>query len=143
MFDSRNKFKSKNKILILCDCGGNNQIGKLWKGQLYILSSKIELEIYVSHYPTGCSKYNPIEHRLFSAITQNWAGIPLRDINTVVNLINNTRTTTGLSVKCFIDKSIYKVKNNIFTDKEFKNLDITITEESLGKFNYRVNGVKI
>ncbi|MDR1658112.1 MAG: ISAzo13 family transposase, partial [Deltaproteobacteria bacterium] len=86
-------------------------------------ANESNLKINVCHFPVGTSKWNKIEHRLFSAITTNWSGRPLTSLEVIVNLIASTTTTTGLTVKCDLDESNYE--NGIkISDKEVKPLNI-------------------
>lgn len=95
----KEKYPDTRRIFITADGGGSNGHRPwLWKRELARLAATTGLEIIVSHYPPGTSKWNKIEHRLFSRITQNWRGRPLETYQTVVNLIANTTTTTGLTV---------------------------------------------
>ena len=109
------------KILILADGGGSNGWRpRMWKWQLHkVLCEGCGLKISVSHYPAGCSKYNPIEHRLFSEISKNWAGQPLRNYQTVLNYIRTTATKTGLQVEAEIVTKAYE-KGRKISDDEFK-----------------------
>jgi hypothetical protein len=97
----RPAFAAENKILILCDGGGSNGHRlRNWKYQLQVaFVDKFQVEVMVCHYPTGASKWNPIEHRLFSFISLNWAGQPLRSLPIMLALIRGTTTETGLRVK--------------------------------------------
>jgi hypothetical protein len=91
-------FPKARKLLITCDCGGSNGYRlKLWKYQVDQLASRIGIEIHVCHFPPGTSKWNKVEHRLFCYISKNWQGKPLIDVETAINLIGSTTTTTGLS----------------------------------------------
>jgi hypothetical protein len=93
-------FAPADQLLILADGGGSNGYrARLWKEQIQThLCDDLGLTVTVSHYPTGCSKWNPIEHRLFGPISVNWAGTPLRTLDTLLAYIRGTRTTTGLAV---------------------------------------------
>ena len=96
------------KLLITADAGGSNGYRlRLWKAELQKLADETGLEIAVCHFPPGTSKWNKIEHRLFSAISQNWRGKPLVSHETIVNLIGATTTRTGLKVRSELDRSIY------------------------------------
>jgi hypothetical protein len=98
------KYPSAKKLLITADCGGSNSYRvHLWKVELQKLANETKLKITVCHYPPGTSKWNKIEHKLFSFISINWRGRPLVDYRTVVDLIARTKTTTGLSVKARLD----------------------------------------
>jgi hypothetical protein len=104
------------KLLITADCGGSNGARvRLWKVELQKLASELGFPITVHHLPPGTSKWNKIEHRLFSAITQNWRGKPLVSHEVIVNLIAATTTTRGLKVECHLDENLYpkgqKVRN--------------------------------
>ena len=87
-------------MLILADGGGNNgPRNRAWKHQLQTrFCNRFGLRVTVSHYPPGTSKWNPIEHRLFSEVTKNWAGQPLESYETILNFIRTTKTKTGLTV---------------------------------------------
>lgn len=107
-------YEGFNELLILCDGGGSNgHRSRLWKQKLKDLADRHKIEITVAHYPTGCSKYNPVEHRLFSAISKNWQGQPLKDLDTVVNLIRSTSTKAGLTVDCELDEREYPTGTKI------------------------------
>ncbi len=97
-------------MLILCDGGGSNGYRlRLWKVQLQEqLADQIGLEITVCHYPTGASKWNPIEHRLFGPISTNWAGKPLRTFEIMLACIRGTNTRTGLKVSAFLVEKVYR-----------------------------------
>jgi hypothetical protein len=87
------------RLLILADAGGSNRDrSRVWKAQLQALCDACGLAITVCHYPPGCSTWNPVAHRLFSPISLNWAGVPLRSFDTVARYIAGTTTTTGLTV---------------------------------------------
>lgn len=88
-------------------------------------SDRYGLTVVVSHYPTGCSKWNPIEHRLFSQISQNWAGIPLRSFETVLNYIRGTTTQTGLTVRASLLEGEY-TKGQKVSDKQMHQLNIEL-----------------
>ena len=120
----KHTFIGCNKIYINCDCGGsNNYRWKMWKYQLQQFSDRTGLTIEVSHFPPGTSKWNKIEHRLFCYISKNWQGKPLVDVQTAVDLIGSTRTTTGLSVICVRDDTEYKLARKV-SDKEFQSIQL-------------------
>jgi len=108
--DGHQAFPTADKLLILCDAGGSNGYRpRLWKQQLQeLLADQLGLEVTVCHYPTGASKWNPIEHRLFGPISLNWAGHPLRTFETMLALIRGTDTQTGLEVEAFLVDKIYQ-----------------------------------
>lgn len=123
--DGKAAYPKADRLLILADSGGSNGARpRLWKKQLQRqLADRLGLTLTVCHYPTGCSKYNPIEHRLFSYISINWAGKPLRTFDTVLNYIRDTTTKTGLKVKAFLNEKIYE-KGLKVTDAEMKALNL-------------------
>ena len=103
-------FPGQTQILILADAGGSNGCRpRLWKQQLQeLLADRLGLEVTVCHYPTGTSKWNPIEHRLFGPISVNWAGKPLRTFEAVLAYIRGTTTETGLRVQAFLVDQVYE-----------------------------------
>jgi hypothetical protein len=110
--------------LINADCGGSNGARlRLWKRELQVLADQLGIEITVCHVPPGTSKWNKIEHRLFSFITQNWRGKPLISYLVIVQLIASTTTDTGLTVACRLDDSDY-AKGIKVTDAEMAALNI-------------------
>lgn len=128
-------YKKTNRILITADCGGSNGYKvRLWKWELQKLANELKMEIYVCHFPPGTSKWNKIEHRMFSFITMNWRGKPLKTLETVVNLIGNTKTKNGLAIKVIIDKNQYE-KGRKISDEEFNLVDIKPSEFH-GEWNY-------
>lgn len=106
----RPRFPREDALLILCDAGGSNNCRYwLWKYELQKqLADQFGIAVFVCHYPTGASKYNPIEHRLFSQISLNWAGKPLRSFQVMLNLIRHTTTQTGLAVKAFLVERVFQ-----------------------------------
>ncbi len=111
-------------MLINADCGGSNGARlRLWKRELQVLADELGIEITVSHCPPGTSKWNKIEHRLFSFITQNWRGKPLVSYLVIVQLIASTTTDTGLTVACRLDENDYE-KGIKVTDAEMATLNI-------------------
>ena len=125
------------KIMITADCGGsNNYRSKLWKHELQKLANELKLEILVCHFPPGTSKWNKIEHRLFAQISQNWRGKPLINLQTVVELIGNTTTTTGLKVQVFVDKNKYETGKQV-SDEDFAKINIR-KNEFHGEWNYTI-----
>ena len=131
-------FPKAKKLYILCDGGGSNKPGPLWKSQIALLSMLMGVEIHVSHYPPGCSKFNKIEHLYFSFISINWQGIPLESLEMCKNFIDNTTTSKGLISKCRIDYGDYPLNNKIFTNDEYEDINI-IECEILGKLNYIID----
>ena len=101
-------YPAATKLLIMADAGGSNASrSRLWKVGLQRLANLTGLHVQVSHFPPGTSKWNKIEHRMFSFITQNWRGRPLVSYQTIVDLIANTKTTTGLKIKARLTRRRY------------------------------------
>ena len=123
--EGETSYPHAEQLLILADGGGSNSYrSRVWKRQLQDqLSDKFGLKVTVCHYPTGCSKWNPIEHRLFSHISLNWVGKPLRTFDTMLAYIRGTKTTTGLTVKASLAEGIYE-KGQQVSDAEMKTLNL-------------------
>ena len=101
-------YPQASKIMIMADAGGSNASrSRLWKASLQRLANLTGLEIHVAHFPPGTSKWNKIEHRMFSFITQNWRATPLVSYQTIVHLISNTKTTAGLKIKAILTRKTY------------------------------------
>lgn len=136
--DGRLQFPSRNRLLILADGGGSNGSNRrAWK---YFLQQNLcdphRLSVTVAHYPSGASKWNPIEHRLFSEISKNWAGVPLESYETVLNFIRTTTTKTGLRVQSTLVDKHYET-GITFTDKQMAALSIEYSPD-LPKWNYTI-----
>ena len=102
------RYPAATELLITADCGGSNGYRtRLWKLELQRLADELGIPISVCHFPPGTSKWNKIEHRLFSFITLNWRGKPLHTYQTIVNLIAATNTDTGLEVRAELDEDFY------------------------------------
>lgn len=131
----QNSFTNNFKIYITCDGGGSNG-SRVWLWKYYIqkMSNETGLEIHVSHFPPGTSKWNKIEHRLFCYISKNWQGQSLVDIETVVSLIGATTTEEGLTVTCTVDENIYETGHKI-TEAQKENLNIEYVGPN-EKWNY-------
>jgi transposase len=124
-------------LLIIADSGGSNGYRlRLWKVQLQRLADEIGKPISVSHLPPGTSKWNKIEHRLFSFITQNWRGKPLITHQVIVDLIASTTTKTGLTVRCELDSRLY-AKGRRVTDKELDAVNL-VPDDFHGEWNYTI-----
>lgn len=107
-FEGKRLYPEAHELVITADAGGSNgHRPRLWKLELQTLANETGLSIQVCHFPPGTSKWNKVEHRLFSFISSNWRGEPLRDYETVVNLISRTRTAKGLKVNCRLDRRKY------------------------------------
>ena len=137
----KNTFPNADKIYINCDNGGSNGSRlRLWKYELQQLANVTGIEINVSHFPPGTSKWNKIEHRLFCYISKAWQGQPLIDIETVVDLISNTTTSKGLKVTCQVDTNKYELKQKV-TDEEFEKINLH-PSRTLGSWNYIIKPQK-
>jgi len=113
------RFPEASTLMITADAGGSNGPRvRAWKYHLARLSAETGLDITVCHYPPGTSKWNKIEHRLFSFISMNWRGRPLTDIATIVELIASTKTKTGLTVQCAYDPNWYPTGEKI-SDQDY------------------------
>ena len=122
--EGRRIYPKAKSILITADGGGSNGSRlRLWKLELQKLADQTGLAISVCHFPPGTSKWNKVEHRLFSFITSNWRGQPLRDYETIVNLIANTTTAKGLKVKCRLDRGKYPTGRKV-SDEEMQQVNV-------------------
>ena len=128
-------YKKATEIIITADCGGSNGYRvKLWKFELQKLANELNLKIKVRHFPPGTSKWNKIEHRLFSYISKNWRGRPLISKEVVVNTINSTTTDKGLKVISVLDENIYE-KGRKISKKVFNSLNL-IKDKFCPDWNY-------
>lgn len=131
------RFPRAQELLITADGGGSNSCrSRLWKVALQELADAIALKLRVCHFPPGTSKWNKIEHRLFSFITQNWRGKPLLSRQTIVSLIASTTTTTGLIVRAALDTGHYETGIKV-SDDELAKVRI-IKAEFHGEWNYSI-----
>ena len=133
--EGRRIYPKATGILITADGGGSNGSRlRLWKLELQKLANQTGLAISVCHFPPGTSKWNKIEHRLFSFITSNWRGEPLRDYETIVNLIAKTTTAKGLKVKCRLDRRKYSTGRRV-SDEEMACVNVD-RNKFHGDWNY-------
>ena len=118
-------YSNKRHLLILADAGGSNSCRtRAWKYHLQNkLCNRHGLIVTVAHYPPGCSKWNPADRRLFSWISQNWRGVPLRTYETVLKFIRTTKTKTGLRVTSYLVRKKYK-KGEKISDTQMQELDL-------------------
>ena len=131
-------YPDAKKLLITADGGGSNSSrSRLWKRELQRLSNNIGLIIEICHFPPATSKWNKIEHRLFSQIAQNWRGKPLLSYEVIVNLIGSTRTTKGLEVLCELNKEAYQTSIKV-SDSEMEKLELE-RDEFHGEWNYKIS----
>ena len=135
--EGRRLYPAAQDILITADAGGSNGARlRLWKLELQRLADETRLAITVCHFPPGTSKWNKIEHRLFSFISSNWRGEPLRDYETIVHLISRTATATGLRVTCRLDRRKYPPGRTV-TDAEMASLHLE-RHPFHGDWNYTI-----
>jgi len=122
--DGRKTYPAARRLLICADAGGSNGNRlRAWKLNLQQMADQIRIPITVCHYPPETSKWNKIEHRLFSFISLNWRGQPLLDYETIVNLIGGTKTRTGLKVKAVLDNNEYETGIKV-SDEELKEIQL-------------------
>ncbi len=134
-------YKDADAIMITADCGGSNSNRtRLWKWELQKLAIELNKAIYVCHFPPGTSKWNKIEHKMFSYITMNWRAKPLISRETVVKLIANTKTKSGLKIQAALDENVYE--KGIKVSKEDFNT-INIQKDAFhGEWNYIIKPEK-
>jgi hypothetical protein len=134
-FEGRRLYPDSRRLLITADGGGSNGYRlRQWKMKLQKLADDAKLSIMVCHFPPGTSKWNKVEHRLFSFISTNWRGEPLRDYETVVRLIAGTTTAKGLKVICRLDRRQYPVGRKV-SDEEFATINLSPSAFH-GEWNY-------
>jgi Rhodopirellula transposase DDE domain len=132
------RYPEARQLFITADAGGSNGYrSHAWKVELQRLADELDLTIHVSHFPPGTSKWNKIEHRLFSFITMNWRGRPLRSFETVVNLIGNTTTQSGLVVRARLDRRKYPIGIKV-SAKELRAINID-RNDFQGDWNYVIS----
>ena len=134
----RKSHPGADRLLILADGGGaNSSRSRVWKCDLQQkICNRYGLSVTVCHYPAGASKWNPIEHRLFSEISKRWQGMPLENYETVLKHIANTKTNTGLKVTAVLNTTTYETGENV-TDEEIQLLRIR-TNRTLPEWNYTI-----
>lgn len=133
--EGRRLYPRADRFLITADGGGSNGWRlRLWKVELQKLADETGLSISVCHFPPGTSKWNKVEHRLFSFISSNWRGEPLRDYETIVRLIAKTTTAKGLKVICRLDRKKYPTGRKV-TDEEMEQVHIERSRFH-GEWNY-------
>jgi hypothetical protein len=140
--EGRLAYPKADQLLILADGGGSNGCHvRAWKCNLQVLvSDRFGLTLTVCHYPTGCSKWNPVEHRLFSQISRNWAGKPLRSLEIMLGYIRGTKTETGLTVTAQLDEGLYK-KSVPYSHKDVDALNLT-PHDVCPEWNYTIRPKK-
>lgn len=136
--EGRAVYSRAQALLITADGGGSNGSRlRLWKLELQKLADETGLSISVCHFPPGTSKWNKVEHRLFSFISSSWRGEPLRDYETIVNLISRTKTAKGLQVTCRLDRRKYPTGRKV-TDEEIKRVNLK-QNRFHGEWNYTIH----
>ena len=131
----QSRYPNARELYITADSGGSNSArSHVWKQQLQRIADTLKIAIHVSHFPPGTSKWNKVEHRLFSFISINWRGRPLRSYETVINLISNTTNRGGLVVRARLDRRRYPIGKRV-SAKELRELNIE-REDFHGDWNY-------
>lgn len=133
------RYPSMNQLLIFCDAGGSNSCrARAWKYAIYKkICEAFGITVTVCHFPTGASKWNPVDHRLFSFISQNWAGVPLRSYETVLKYIRSTTTDQGLKVKAILNEKKYE-KGVKISDSQISEINIR-RHDVLPQWNYTIS----
>jgi len=135
------EYPEAKEMLLTADCGGSNGYRvRLWKAELQILANELNKKITVVHFPPGTSKWNKVEHRLFSFISKNWRGQPLISLAVIVSLIGSTTTEKGLKVECVIDEGEYERGVEV-SDEEFDSIIIK-PHKFRGEWNYTISPQK-
>ena len=136
-------YPSADRLLILADCGGSNGYRtRLWKKQLHVaFCNRFGLQVKVCHYPPGSSKWNPIEHRMFSFISNNWAAQPLYGYETVLKFIRTTKTSAGLKIRAALNKKHYQ-KGIKVSDKQMEQITLT-RYTSRPNWNYSISPLEM
>lgn len=136
--EGQRRYPEASELLILADSGGSNSArSRVWKHALQEkLADRYQLAVTVCHYPTGASKWNPVEHRLFSEISKHWAGQPLLDYPTILRLVAGTKTKTGLHVTCALCAKDYPTKVKV-SNAQMANLDL-LQHTTLPTWNYTI-----
>ena len=130
-------YKNAGSIMITADCGGSNgNRTRLWKWALQKLATEINKTIHVCHFPPGTSKWNKIEHKMFSYISMNWRAKPLISRETVVNLIANTTTKAGLTIQAALDNNTYQTGIKV-SKSDFDRINIQ-SDAFHGEWNYKI-----
>ncbi len=134
------RYPDARELYITADGGGSNgRRNRLWKTELQNFANESGLKIHVSHFPPGTSKWNKIEHRLFSQISKNWRGRPLETIAVIVSLISSTTTASGLTVHCAVDQAEYP-KGTKISDIELSKINM-ICNDWHGEWNYCIEPI--
>jgi hypothetical protein len=136
------RFPNATRLMITADCGGSKGYRvRAWKKHLADFAAETGLNVTVCHYPPGTSKWNRIEHRMFSFVSMNWRGKPLTSLRTIIELISATTTTTGLSIRADLDRRYYPTGVKV-TDAELNALPINPHTDWHPEWNYTINPTK-
>jgi transposase len=141
--EGRVNYPNADEILLLADGGGGNgSRHRAWKLKLQeLICDRFGVKVTVCHYPTGCSKYNPVEYKLFSQISINWAGKPLRSLELMLGYIRGTTTSTGLTVQAFLDEGVYR-KGRKVSREDMKRLNVN-HHDVCPQWNYTISPRKL
>lgn len=136
--EGKNNYPAASNLMITCDSGGaNGNRVRQWKWELQLLANETGLNIHVCHYPSGTSKWNKIEHKIFSYISQNWQGVPLASYEIVIGFIEGTKTDTGLQVTADLDTGTYALRKKP-TDEQMKSMNFK-PHEFRPDWNYSIS----
>lgn len=142
--DLHQKYPQVHTMVILCDGGGSNSSShRIVKQDLMNLANRLNMNLLVMHYPPYCSKWNPVEHRLFSQITRSWSGAPLLSIQEAAQRANRTTTLKGLTVHVNINNKTYDIQRTIEDNYERRLKWQVIHHHNLPKWNYLVKPGKV
>jgi hypothetical protein len=135
----RSAYPHADRVLILADGGGGNGYNlRTWKNDLQEkLCDAFSITVAINHYPPGCSKWNPVEYRLFSHISINWAGQPLRNLDVMLALIRGTTTAAGLKVEARLDQGLYRTGRKV-TERQLKQLSLS-AHDVCPRWNYTIS----
>jgi hypothetical protein len=137
----KNTYPDATKLYINCDGGGSNGTRvRMFKLQLQEFVNQSGIEVHISHFPPGTSKWNKIEHKLFCFISSNWKGKPLISVEAIINLISNTTTTKGLKVTCIRDDNKYEIGKKV-SDEDFNKINIE-RHTTCPEWNYIIRPIK-
>jgi len=139
--EGRVLYGGAQEVVLICDCGGNGYRSRLWKFELQKFVNEVGKSIRVLHFPPGASKWNKIEHRLFSFISKNWQGVPLVSVAVVVALIGATKTERGFCVRCVLDESEYEGGLEVSVE-EFVSINV-VKDDFHGEWNYTICPSKV
>lgn len=132
------RYPGASKLYITADGGGSNgSRNRLWKTELQQLANETGLQFQVSHFPPGTSKWNKIEHQLFSYISKNWRGRPLETLMVIISLVESTTTKKGLKVKCGLDTNEYETGIKV-SEEELQRINI-VRDDFHGEWNYCIS----